>query len=304
MWTNQQRRTERGLRTLKISTIWYFTKEATVGLSRNGLMTIATVLTITLSLIVLGSFYIVIANSNYLMDMAKSVLELRVYLADEADPYVLQSKIIEYQGVKDIKYIPKEEGAKWLEKNLKVKDLFTATENPLPNMISIKLRDDAKVKTLAKKVELLDGVAEVEYGETFVEAMLIIIQIIWVLGMVLGLILGLVVLYIIINTIRITVYARRKEIEIMKLVGATDWFIRWPFMVEGIVLGLIGAIISLLILSKGYSLLVQYIKQLAPFIPLMTERLINKQLFVLMASLGLCFGILGSMMSLKKFLRV
>jgi len=284
--------------------MWYFTKEASIGLTRNGLMTIATVLTITLSLIVLGSFYIVIANSNYLMDMAKGVLELRVYLKEDADPYVLQSKIIEYQGVKDIKYIPKEEGAKWLEKNLKVNDLFITTENPLPNMISIRLRDDAKVKTLAQKVGLLDGVAEVEYGETFVEAMLIIIQIIWVLGMTLVIIIGVVVLYIIINTIRITVFARRKEIEIMKLVGATDWFIRWPFVIEGIILGLIGATISLLVLSKGYSLLIQYIKQLAPFIPLMTEQLINRQLFVLVGSLGFFFGIIGSMMSLKKFLKV
>jgi cell division transport system permease protein len=238
------------------------------------------------------------------MDMAKSVLELRVYLKEDADPYVLQSKIIEYQGVKDIKYIPKEEGAKWLEKNLKVNDLFVATDNPLPNMISIKLRDDAKVKTLAQKVGLLDGVAEVEYGETFVEAMLIIIQIIWALGMTLAIIIGVVVLYIITNTIRITVFARRREIEIMKLVGATDWFIRWPFLIEGIILGLIGAIISLLILSKGYSLLIQYIKQLAPFIPLMPERLINRQLFVLIGSLGFFFGMLGSMMSLKKFLKV
>lgn len=289
---------------MKIKTMWYFTKEASVGISRNGLMTIATILTVTLSLIVLGSFYIVIANSNYLMDMAKSVLELRVYLKEDADPYVLQSKIIEYQGVKDIKYIPKEEGAKWLEKNLKVNDLFVATDNPLPNMISIKLRDDAKVKTLAQKVGLLDGVAEVEYGETFVEAMLIIIQIIWALGMTLAIIIGVVVLYIITNTIRITVFARRREIEIMKLVGATDWFIRWPFLIEGIILGLIGAIISLLILSKGYSLLIQYIKQLAPFIPLMPERLINRQLLVLIGSLGFFFGMLGSMMSLKKFLKV
>lgn len=289
---------------MKIRTMWYFTKEASVGLSRNGLMTIATILTITLSLIVLGCFYIIVANSNYLMDMAKSVLELRVYLKDGADSYTLQSKIIEYQGVKDVRYIPKEEGAKWLEENLKVKDLFQASANPLPNMINIKLQDDAKVKTLAKKVELLDGVDEVEYGETFVEAMLIVVQIIWVLGLTLVTIIGVVVLYIIVNTIRITVLARRKEIEIMKLVGATDWFIRWPFMIEGIMLGLIGAIIALLFLSKGYSILIQYIKQLAPFIPLMMEQVIIRQLLVLMSGLGFFFGVLGSMMSLKKFLKV
>lgn len=289
---------------MKLRTIWYFTKEASVGLSRNGLMTIATIVTITLSLIVLGCFYIVIANSNYLLDMAKGVLELRVYLKDGADPYALQSKIIEYQGVKDVKFISKEEGAKWLEKNLGVNDLFRATENPLPNMINIKLRDDAKVKTLAQKVEALNDVDEVEYGETFVEAMLIIVQIIWAIGISLVSIIGMVVLYIIVNTIRITVFARRREIEIMKLVGATDWFIRWPFLIEGIILGLIGAIISLLLLSKGYSLLIQYIKQLAPFIPVLAERAINQHMFVLLTTLGFSFGVLGSMLSLKKFLRV
>ncbi len=289
---------------MKIKTMWYFAKEASIGLSRNGLMTLATIGTIILSLIVLGSFYIVIANTHFLMDMAKGVLELRVYLKDGADPYNIQSKIIEYQGVKDVTYIPKEKGAEWLEKNLGVKDLFKATENPLPNMINIKLQDDAKVKTLAKKVEALEGIDEVEYGETFVEAMLIVVQIIWVLGISLVAIIGIVVLYIIVNTIRITVFARRKEIEIMKLVGATDWFIRWPFMIEGIILGLLGSIVALLLLSKGYSLLIQYIKQLAPFVPLMAERVINRQMFVLMTSLGVFFGVLGSMLSLKKFLRV
>ncbi|MGE5604445.1 MAG: permease-like cell division protein FtsX [Bacteroidota bacterium] len=289
---------------MKLKTMWYFTKEASIGLSRNGLMTLATIVTITLSLIVLGSFYIVIANTNFLMDMAKGVLELRVYLEDSADPYELQSKIIEFQGVKDVTYIPKEKGAEWLEKNLGVKDLFKSTDNPLPNMINIKLRDDAKVKTLAKKIEALEGIDEVEYGESFVEMMLIIVQIIWVLGISLVAIIGLVVLYIIVNTIRLTVFARRKEIEIMKLVGATDWFIRWPFLIEGILLGLIGSTVALLLLSKGYGLLVQYIRQLAPFIPLLAERFINRQMFALMTALGIFFGMLGSMLSLKKFLRV
>lgn len=289
---------------MKLKTFWYFTKEASIGLSRNGLMTLATIVTITLSLIVLGSFHIVIANTNFLMNKAKEVLELRVYLKDDADPYELQSKIIEYPGVKDVTYISKEKGAEWLEQNLGVKDLFKATDNPLPNMINVKLQDDAKVKTLAKKIEALPGIDEVEYGESFIEMMLIIVQIVWILGISLVAIIGIVVLYIIVNTIRLTVFARRKEIEIMKLVGATDWFIRWPFLIEGILLGLTGSIVALLLLSKGYGLLTQYIKQLAPFIPLLAEQVINRQMLVLMTALGIFFGMLGSLLSLKKFLRV
>ncbi|MGD9154367.1 MAG: FtsX-like permease family protein, partial [Bacillota bacterium] len=103
---------------------------------------------------------------------------------------------------------------------------------------------------------------------------------------------------------RLTVFARRKEIEIMKLVGATDWFIRWPFLLEGMMIGLGGALISVVFLSKGYHLLIQYIKQLAPFIPLLSERSVNNGMLTILAVAGFAFGAIGSMVSIKKFLRV
>lgn len=289
---------------MKVKTIGYFMKEAAIGLTRNGLMSFAAIITIILSLIIFGCFYIVISNFNYFAEMAKSVLELRIYLQDGADPIALQTKIIELPGVRDVRYVSKEEGAKWLEKTLGVKDLFLTTDNPLPDMINIKLRDNAKIKSLVEQLSILEGVDEVEYGKTFVEAMLIIIQIIWVVGLSLVLVIGLVVLYIIINTIRLTVFARRKEIEIMKLVGATDSFIRWPFMLEGMILGLCGALVSIIFLSKGYHLLHQYLKLLAPFIPLVNERTINHGLFWLISMVGLAFGAIGSILSIKRFLRV
>lgn len=289
---------------MKAKTFWYFTKEASVGLIRNGLMSVAAVITITLSLIIFGCFFIVVTNFNHFAEMAKGVLELRVYLKSDADPVSLQNQLIELDGVKGIRFVSKTDGAKWLEKSLGVKDLFVTSDNPLPDMINIKLRDNAKVNTLVQQVGLLPGVEEVEYGKTFVEAMLIVLQIISILGFSLVIIVGLVVLYLIANTIRLTVFARRKEIEIMKLVGATDWFIRWPFILEGIMLGLSGALLSVLFLTKGYHFLYQYIRLLAPFIPLLGERVINHGLFWIISGVGLAFGIVGSMMSIKKFLRV
>jgi cell division transport system permease protein len=90
----------------------------------------------------------------------------------------------------------------------------------------------------------------------------------------------------------------------MKLVGATDWFIRWPFLLEGIMIGLGGALISVILLSKGYHLLNQYVRQLAPFIPLLAERTINSGMLTILAASGFAFGAIGSMVSIKKFLRV
>lgn len=267
-------------------------------------MSLTAVFTITLSLLILGCFYIVIGNFNHFADMAKGVLELRVYLAADADPVELQTEILRVPGVKTVRFVAKEDGARWLEKNLGVKGLFVSNDNPLPDMITLKLKDDAKVKDLVNQIKTLSGVTEIEYGKSFVEAMLVVLKIIWIVGSGLTIIIALVVLYIIINTIRLTVFARRKEIEIMKLVGATDWFIRWPFLLEGIFLGLGAALISVIVLSKGYHFLEGYIRDLAPFIPLLGERMINRGLFWLMPGAGLVFGAIGSMMSIKKFLRV
>lgn len=289
---------------MKVKTFWYFTKEASFGLSRNGLMSFAAITTVTLSLIILGCFFIVIANFTHFAEMAKGVLELKVYLEESVEPEPLRAAISEFKGVKDVRFVSKEEGAKWLEQSLGVKGLFVTSDNPLPNTLNIELATDVNVKKLVRRINALDGVDEVAYGKTFVEAMLVIIQIIWILGLSLVGIVALVVLYIIVNTIRLTVLTRWKEIEIMKLVGATDWFIRWPFILEGIFLGLGGTLISLLFLSKGYDLVYDYIRHVAPFIPLLSEKAINQGMFGIIAAVGVSFGAIGSSMSIKKFLKV
>lgn len=289
---------------MKVKTFWYFTKEASFGLGRNGLMSIAAVTTIMLSLIILGCFYIVIANFTHFAEMAKGVLELKVYLKENVDHVALENAINEFKGVKEVQFVSKEDGAKWLEKSLGVNNLFVTSDNPLPDTLDIKLDPQVNVKKLVKQITALNGIDEVAYGKTFVEAMLIIIQIIWILGICLVAIVAFVVLYIIVNTIRLTVLTRWKEIEIMKLVGATDWFIRWPFVMEGIFLGLGGSLVAMLLLSKGYHLIYAYIKQIAPFIPLLRESTINNGMLGIISVVGIAFGAIGSSMSIKRFLRV
>ena len=289
---------------MKVKTVWYFTKEASLGLTRNGLMSFAAILTVTLSLIILGCFYMVIANFTHFAELAKGVLELKVYLKENVDPLPLQVAISEFKGVKQVKFISREEGAKILEQSLGVKNLFVTIDNPLPDTLDVKLDHRVNINKLVKKINSMDGIDEVAYGKTFVEAMMIIIKIIWLLGIGLVVIIGLVVLYIIVNTIRLTVLSRWKEIEIMKLVGATDWFIRWPFMLEGIFIGLMGTLVSFILLAKLYDILFNYIKRVAPFIPILDERIINFGLFWIIAGVGIAFGAIGSTMSIKKFLKV
>jgi cell division transport system permease protein len=289
---------------LKVKTFGYFAKEAITGLTRNSLMSLTALLTITLSLIIFGCFYIVLSNSSRVAEQAKGLLEIRVYLKDDADPVALYQKITKLPGVKEARYVSKIEGAKWLEKAFKMEGLYEVTENPLPNSIYIKLENNVKVRTLVKRLQKLPGVDEVFYSKTFVEFMLIVVQIVWVLGISLTVIMGIVVTYIIVNAIRITVFARRKEIEIMKLVGATDWFIRWPFLLEGMILGVVGSLLALIILTKGYHLLYNYVHAATPVIPLLREHTITSGLAMIIPATGVVFGAIGSMMSMKKFLRI
>lgn len=291
---------------MKIRTLGYFTREATTGLLRNGLMTFTAVVTITLALITLGSFYIVVNNVNNFTEMAKGILEVRVYLDDNADVVRVQNQILGFDGVKSVNFVPKSEGARQLGKTLGIKELdnYLVEDNPLPDMINIKLKDEVSLKTLTARLKNVSGVEEVKYGQEFVESLLVVLRVIWLVGSGLIIIIGIVVLYIVVNTIRLTVLSRRKEIEIMKLVGATDWFVRWPFIIEGIILGLIGAGLTVLVIIYGYHLLSQYIEQLAPFIPLLGQRVIAERLFLLIGLAGLAFGMVGSMVSIKRFLKV
>jgi len=275
-----------------------------MGLYRNRLMSLTAIITITLSLLILGYFYIIVSNCNHFATMAKAVLELRVYLTKDADPIELQTNMVKISGVENVSFVSKEDGAKWLEKNLGTKDLYVTDENPLPDMVNVKLAKEVKLENLVAKLRKLHGVEEVVYGKNFVKMVLMVERIVWIVGIGLIAIVGLFVLYIINNTIRLTVFARRKEIEIMKLVGATDGFIRWPFILEGIFLGLGGALVALLIVSRSYVFFGKYIEQNAPFLQLLSEQMINGVLLWLIPAVGFGFGMFGGLLSIKKFLRV
>ena len=119
-----------------------------------------------------------------------------------------------------------------------------------------------------------------------------------------ALFLGAATLFIIVNTIRLTVFARRKEVEIMKYVGATDWFIRWPFMLEGMTLGFLGAVVANILLNISYASLMNTIHATLAFLPLLPTQPLMTYLTIFLLLAGIGIGALGSYISLRKFLRV
>ena len=176
--------------------------------------------------------------------------------------------------------------------------------NPLPDSFEVMLIQPELVKTAAEAIEKYEGVEAAKYGQDVMEHLFDITRLIRIFGFALMFVLALATLFIIANTIRLTVFARRKEIAIMKYVGATDWFIRWPFVLEGMVMGLFGSLIASIILRFSYAGITAKIYSTLAFFPLIPEYPFLDYVTCVVMLGGMIMGAIGSAVSIKRFLKV
>ena len=295
---------------MKIRTWEYFIKEACISLKRNNLMSFASITTVAISLLILGLFLIMVMNLNNMAAHLESQVQINVYLEDnlsEGDRYEIGNKIKKIKGVEEITFITKDEAIERFRARLgEQKYLLDALDdaNPLPYSYEVKLAMPEQVKAAAKEIAEYKGVKTAKFGQEAIEQLFKLTHMIRVFGVVLILFLAFATLFIISNTIRLTVFARRKEIGIMKYVGATDWFIRWPFIIEGMALGFGGALVATLVLRASYSAITTQIYQSFMFLPLIPQYPFLNNLTILLMLLGMVIGALGSAISLKKFMKV
>ena len=295
---------------MKIRTIEYFIREMIDSLRHNGLMSIASVTTVALSLLILGMFLVLALNLNNMAAALESQVQITVYLQDnltEKQVRDLGSQITKLSGVTHVSFINKNEAMERFKTRLgEQQGLLTALgdTNPLPSSYEVKVDKPERVKTVAQAIEQLKGVENARFGKEIIEQLFNLTKMVRVAGLILIVFLAFAALFIISNTIRITVFARRKEIGIMKYVGATDWFIRWPFLLEGIVLGTGGALIAVLLLSQSYSLLTEQVYESLAFLPLIPKYPFLHQISIVLLIVGAAIGALGSTISLKRFMKV
>ncbi|NLM37884.1 MAG: ABC transporter permease [Firmicutes bacterium] len=290
---------------MKPRTFFYFLREALRGLVRNRVMTLTALGIITIGLFLFGLFFLLTANLHHLTVLAWDGIEVRVFLEPTVtNPEKIGAELAALPGVKKVKYVSKAEGAAALERMLGNQNLFLNGENPLPAAFNLSVQEAADLPTLARQAAAIPGVEEVVFKQEFVKFLEIAIRLIMIFGFALLSLTAFAVLYIIVNTIQLTVYARRQELEIMKLVGATDTFVRWPFLLEGIILGLLGAGLALLFLREGYSFLVDRIQHYRRFLPLLSGPELELKLTAVLLGMGLFFGGFGSYLSLKRYLKV
>lgn len=295
---------------MKLKTGEYFIQEVFHSLRRNNWMTFASIGTVAVSLFVLGVFLILVLNMNRLAGMLESQVQISVYLEDhltDREKRQIGYDIESLQGIDSVTYVDRETAKERLKERLgDQKYLLDALseDNPMPDAFEVTVTTPSVVESAAGAIAAMQGVEEAKYGQDVVEHLFDITRLMRIFGFVLMSLLGGATLFIISNTIRLTVFARRKEIAIMKYVGATDWFIRWPFLLEGIVLGCIGGFIAAVALRSFYAAMAAKIYSTLAFFPLMPQYPFMNYVTIAILLAGIVIGAIGSVISLKRFLRV
>ena len=295
---------------MKIQTIEYYFREMLLSMIRKRWMTFASIGTVAVSLFVLGVFLILVMNMNKMATSLESQVQISVYINDELPEEgrkEIERMTRDMKSVTAVEYVPREKALKILQERLgenkKILDAL-GESNPLPNsfLVTVKSADD--VKKTATLIADLYGVEEVKYGQDVAANLFELTHLIRFFGLILMGLLLFATVFIISNTIRLTVFARRKEIAIMKYVGATDWFIRWPFILEGVGLGTIGGGVSALALRSFYSAMIEKIYESLAFFPMVEQYPFMNYLTIALIVAGILIGILGSTVSLKRFMEV
>ncbi|MBE0338818.1 permease-like cell division protein FtsX [Paenibacillus sp. 23TSA30-6] len=295
-------------------------REGFKNIFRNGWMSVASVTSIVVSLLILGVFIMLVLNVNSLADQADSQVEVNVFLELNVEQNMretLQKEIAAMPEISKTTFITKAQGLEELRKDLgdsgkELLEGFDKDSNPLPDKIVVEVIEPTTVPFVAEKIEKLNTIhpekpiLKVRYGKGTVETLFTITKLIRNVGFIFVAGLGLMSMFLISNTIRVTILARRREIGIMKLVGATNFFIRWPFFIEGALIGLMGSVITVGILFAGYQRLLTAIQGdiALNMLKLMPLQGVWIQLSALLIILGMLVGIVGSTLSMRKFLKV
>jgi cell division transport system permease protein len=286
-------------------------REGTKSLGRNSWMTFASISAVTITLLLVGVFLILMLNLNNFASSVEGDVEIRVHIdltAKEEEKQALKAKIEALPKVAAVQYSSKDKELENLIKSLgdegQAFKLFEQ-QNPLNDVYIVKTKQPEDIIAVAKQIEEYPYAAKVKYGEKQVQKLFKVINVSRNIG--LALIVGLVftAMFLISNTIKITIVARRTEIEIMRLVGATNSFIRWPFFVEGLFLGVLGSIVPIIVLISSYNYLFANVEPKLDdsFFTLLPTFPLTIQVSLWLVLIGACIGMWGTMISVRKFLQ-
>jgi cell division transport system permease protein len=284
--------------------IGYIFREGFSGFTRAKLSTFAAIMTICISLLLLGAFTILVLNANDVVESLREKVEMEAFLADHLSPIevsIVRDSIASLEGVREVRYVSKEQAAAIFKEEFG-EDIHKVLDfNPLPASIKIFLKDGFKTAKAAESVyqavKQIKGVDDVIYRKTMLEMLdRRATTFLWLIFGI-GVFITISSIFLVANTIRLAIYAKRKIVQTMKLIGATKSFIRGPFVLEGLVQGFIGGCAAAGILFLVFEYLARWISvELSDFVR------IEPFYYGVVIGVGCLLGILGSAISIRRFL--
>ncbi len=289
----------------------YFLTQGFKGLISNSLMTLASIGIVIASLVLFGFFVLFGMNLNSVGEQIKEQCEINVYMPNEMnrdDVRAIGSQLGEIEYVKEAQLYTKEERLQNYKEGVyqeQAEVINTLEEdNPLRDAYVLVLEDVRMAKQVAEDAAKIKGVEEVVNRQDLIQQILSITNTVKYVSAWLLLILAAISVFIISNTIKLGMFSRRKEINIMKFVGATNWFIRWPFIIEGMLLGAVGAAVATFIVMIGYNSVLPAVQGFMGNIKLLEGTDVVNIVILSFAAMGIGIGMAGSAMSIRKHLHV
>jgi len=295
---------------MKIRTIGRHIKEGFKSIRRNGWMSFAAISAVSITLLLVGGLIATVMNINELAADIENDVSVRVYVdlaAKEEDQENLQNELEKLENVEEVTFSSREDELENVMSSYgDTFELFEGDQNPLYNVFVVDTTSPEHTATVAKEIEPMEFVSEVNYGGAQADRLFKMTSTIRNVGGAIIIALIFTAIFLISNTIRITIFSRSTEIEIMKLVGATNWFIRWPFLIEGALIGFIGAIIPSAALWFIYSSVYGAVSGFfqGTYSSILAPSPYMYQLILLLTGIGIVIGAAGSALSIRRFLKV
>ena len=295
---------------MKFRTVKYFLREGFSNVWTNKRMSAASACVVLAVLLLFGTLFLLAINFGNIANRAQDQ-PLSAFILDSADSNTIisiENSIKKLPGVKSVKKLTKEQGFIELQEKIpEHKELINGLGSAfIPYKMIINLKDPDYAQSVINVVSKIKGVDKVKYDQSTMDRLMKIIEIVRIFLYIMLAVLGMIALFIIMYTIKLTVFSRRREINIMKYVGATDWFIKWPFIIEGIIIGLLGSMVAVIIIIFEYNYLHGVVGNtgiaLVQMVPM--DLLMKREMFLLFALLGGSIGAIGSVISVRKYLDV
>jgi cell division transport system permease protein len=271
-------------------------RETVMGLKRTGWMNVIIVITMASILSIFGVVMAIIMEMGVLIHNVGTELEISAYLKDQSDAADIRTEVLKLPHIKKITLISKEKAWNDMQKDYPLPDI----ENPLPDTIHLQMTSENYIPATVEKLRTMGGIESVQYAKQILDKVRSITQGATIVGIAVSFFLGVLTLFIISNTIHLLIQGKSREIEILRMMGVGNWYIRLPFLIQGAVYGLAGSLISALPLSIA----VFYITRFFDYLGFTTNEMTTNYVFLILLLMGILVGSGGASLAIRKYLEI